>query len=221
MKIYLSNYRHHWISPYTMLEKIIFWREIDYDEPLIEKWSDRLEPISKAIQWFLDLVHPKINYVKIDHYDTWNMDSTLTPIILPMLKQLRDTKHGSGFVDLEDVPEYMRETDIEDWNPQRTFDFYKENVPQLHHNVHTRWDWVLNEMIFAFEHLADDSWEDDYVSGVIDMKFVKCEDNPELSTMENGPNHTYTCDYDGIVKVYTRIDNGLRLFGKYYRNLWD
>jgi len=39
--------------------------------------------------------------------------------------------------------------------------------------------------------------------------------------MEYGPNHTYVCDYDGIQKVYERIDNGLRLFGKYFRHLWD
>ena len=76
-------------------------------------------------------------------------------------------------------------------------------------------------MIFAFEHLVDDSWEQDFCSGEIDMVFVKCEDNSKLSTMEHGPNHTYKCDYDGIAKVSERINNGLRLFGKYYRGLWD
>ncbi len=71
MKIYLSNYRDHWISPYTILEKVFFWREIDYDEPIIEKLSDILEPISVALKKFLDFVHPRISYVKIDRYDTW------------------------------------------------------------------------------------------------------------------------------------------------------
>ena len=227
MKIYLSNYRDHWISPYTILEKVFFWREIDYDEPIIEKLSDILEPISIAIQKFLDFVHPRISYVKIDHYDTWNMDSTLAHIILPMLKQLKATKHGSPMVDLEDVPEHMRTTTTEDWDPQMTFDFYKEdpNVGEPHFgeyaNIHDRWNYVLNEMIFAFEHLIDDSWENEYSSGVIDTKFVPCPDNPKLSTMENGPNHTYVCDYDGLFKVYSRMDNGFRLFGKYYRGLWD
>ena len=227
MKIYLSNYRDHWISPYTILEKVFFWREIDYDEPIIEKLSDILEPISIAIQKFLDFVHPRISYVKIDHYDTWNMDSTLAHIILPMLKQLKATKHGSPMVDLEDVLEHMRTTTTEDWDPQMTFDFYKEdpNVGEPHFgeyaNIHDRWNYVLNEMIFAFEHLIDDSWENEYSSGVIDTKFVPCPDNPKLSTMENGPNHTYVCDYDGLKKVYDRMDNGFRLFGKYYRGLWD
>ena len=76
-------------------------------------------------------------------------------------------------------------------------------------------------MIFAFEHLIDDSWENEFSSGVMDHIFVPCPDNPKLSTMEKGPNHTYVCDYDGLFKVYSRMDNGFRLFGKYYRGLWD
>ena len=47
----------------------------------------------------LDKVHPKINYVKIDYWDTWSMDHTLSYIIVPMLKQLKATKHGAPYVD--------------------------------------------------------------------------------------------------------------------------
>lgn len=220
MRVHISNYRDHWISPYTILEKIFFWREIDYDEPLIEKWSDRLVPISQAIQKFLDFVRPRVIDVKIDYWDTWSMDSTLAPIILPMLKQLRDTKHGSPMIDFEDVPEYMRTTSTEDYDSQKTFDFYQENVPDGY-DVHKRWEWILNEMIFAFEHLVDESWEEKYYSGVIDTKFVTDPNNPKISTMEDGPSHTYKCDYEGMFKVYERMDNGFRLFGKYFRNLWD
>jgi len=32
--------------------------------------------------------------IKIHDYDTWSMDHTLAPIILPMLVQLKATKHG-------------------------------------------------------------------------------------------------------------------------------
>jgi hypothetical protein len=39
--------------------------------------------------------------------------------------------------------------------------------------------------------------------------------------MGHGPKHTYQCDYDGIRAVEERMQNGFRLFGKYYRNLWD
>ncbi len=240
MKVYLSNYRHHWISPYTMLDYLFFWTKWskcsrdkkaytypesdDWVDPpaWVEKWAERLNPISIALQKILDKIHPKINYVKIDYWDVWNMDHTLSPIILPMLKRLREVKHGSGFVDIEDVPEHLRCTTTEDWDSQRTFDFYHEHeIKEGEADIHARWDWVLDEMIYAFEHLVDDTWEEKFSSGTIDTIFVPCEDNPKLSRMEHGPNHTYVCDYDGLQKEYERIDNGLRLFGKYYRNLWD
>ena len=32
--------------------------------------------------------------VQIDPWDTWNMDTTLAHIVVPMLKQLKETKHG-------------------------------------------------------------------------------------------------------------------------------
>jgi hypothetical protein len=37
----------------------------------------------------------------------------------------------------------------------------------------------------------------------------------------NGPNHTYECDYEAMEVVHKRIQNGFRLFGKYYQGLWD
>ena len=227
MKIYKSNYRNHWVSPYVILEKVFFWREIDYDEPLIEKLSDFLNPFSVAWQKFLDFVHPRINYVKIDKYDTWSMDHTLADIILPMLKQLRDTKHGSPLVDLEDLPEELRMVGYEDWSSQLRFDFgdSEQHEKESWEITHRRWEWVLNEMIFAFEHYVDDTWEEAFRSGEHDMIHVPCEwyedGKPKLYKIEKGPNDTYVCDYEGMNKVYKRMENGFSLFGKYYRGLWD
>ena len=227
MKIYKSTYRSHWISPYTMLEKIFFWREIDYEEPLIEKLSDLLTPLSRFIQKFLDFIHPRINYIKIDRWDTWSMDHTLADIILPMLKQLRDSKHGSPQVDLEDLPEELRMVGYEDGSSQLNLDFetaeqFKEDSWNI---THQRWEWVLNEMIFAFEHKVDETWEEAFCSGEHDLIHVPCEwyedGRPKLFSLEKGPNDTYQCDYDGMRKVYDRMGNGFRLFGKYYQGLWD
>ena len=227
MKIYKSNYRNHWVSPYVILEKIFFWREIDYDEPIIKKLSDFLNPFSVAWMKFLDFVHPRINYVKIDHYDTWSMDSTLADIILPMLKQMKATKHGSPTVDDDDMPEELRVVAHKDWSQQLAFEFddheqYEKDSWDLQHR---RWEWVLDEMIFAFEHYVDDTWEEAFRSGEHDMIHVPCEwyedGKPKLYSIEKGPNDTYVCDYEGMNKVYKRMENGFRLFGKYYRGLWD
>jgi hypothetical protein len=114
------------------------------------------------------------------------MDYTLAPIILPMLKQLKETKHGSPNVDNEDVPINLRAPE-EDVLKYKTLgetdpDFFK------------RWDWVLDEMIYAFDCKANK----DEVYMRFDIK-----------------------DRIGIKKEQDRISNGFRLFGKYYESLWD
>jgi len=202
VKVYLSKYRYHWISPYTVLEKVFFWREIDYDEPIIDKWSDRLTPICQGIQKVLDFIHPKINYVKIDRWDTWSMDYSLSFIIVPMLKQLKETKHGAPFVDDEDVPEELKSTSAPP----------KENEWDTDDNHFKRWDWALNEMIWAFEQNLDTNSEE---------KFF---DHAEWDEKEKdfGKNlHKIKIDQPGLKAHQDRKANGFRLFGKYYQGLWD
>ena len=202
MKVYLSKYRYHWISPYTVLEKVFFWREIDYDEPIIDKWSDRLAPICQGIQKVLDFIHPKINYVKIDRWDTWSMDYTLSFIVVPMLKQLKETKHGSPLVDDEDAPEELRSTAAP----------AKENDWDIDENHFKRWDWVLNEMIWAFEqNLSYDSEEKFFNDAEWDPK--EKDFNKNL--------HKIKIDQVGLKAHQDRKANGFRLFGKYYQGLWD
>ena len=241
MKVYINNYKDHWISPYTILDYMFFWTDwskcsrnkslqsaldelegkYKYVEPpeWVEKWSDRLLPISKAIQWVWSKVDRKIDYVKIDRWDTWSMDHTLSYIILPMLKQLKETKHGSPFVDDEDVPEELKSTSAPP----------KENEWDTDENHFKRWDYALDEMIFAFEHKVDDSWQDAYRSGEHDILWVPVDkDGNEVPKgehkfmqMAKGPKDTYECDYDGMQIIHDRMKNGFRLFGKYYEGLWD
>jgi hypothetical protein len=225
MKVYKSNYRNHWISPYTILEKVCFWekdRDAFYDHEdtgkgAYVKWVKFLNPICQAIHKFLDIVHPKIDYVKIDYYDTWSMDQTLSPIILPMLKQLQATKHGAPFVDDEDVPEGM--------NLRSTEAPTKENEWDTDENHFKRWDWVLEQMIWSFEQLNDDENDAQFHTGVHDKKSVACawDDNGKATMyqMVEGENDTSHFDGDGYKAHHEKIQAGLTLFGKYYRNLWD
>lgn len=201
MKVYLNKPRYHWISPYKILEKVFFWREIDYDEPLIEKWSDRLEPVSKVIQKVLDIIHPKVDYVKIDYWDTWSMDCTLSPIIAPMLKQLQKEKHGAPLVDDNDVPVELRSTSAP----------AKENDWDTDDNHFKRWDWVMEEMIWTFDQLSN--WDND-------SKFFDHGERVKGESFEDSLRRIKV-DKEGLDAHNDRIQNGLRLFGKYYRNLWD
>jgi len=196
-------------------EKSLFVERPDW----CEKWADRLTPISRVIMWVLDRVHPAINYVKIDRYDTWSMDSTLSPIIQPLLNQLNQMKLGAPTVHAEDVPEHLRSTAAPP----------KENEYDTDANHFLRWDWVMGEMIFAFECKVDDSWEDAFREGEHDLLWIPVDaagnevpkGEHKYYQMGKGPKDTYKCDYEGMKVVQARISNGFRLFGKYYQALWD
>jgi hypothetical protein len=212
MFVYKSNYRNHWISPYVILTKVCFWEKNEdriynlNDEPNnpYVPWVNFLDPICQGIQKFLDFVHPRIDYVKIHRPDTWSMDHTLADIILPMLKQLNETKHGAPFVDDEDVPEGMnlRSTEAEP----------KENEWDTDSNHFKRWDWVLAEMIWAFEQKADDTAEDQF----FDHSEVTEEDRRDPESYKK-----VKYDDEGYRKWQERKSNGFRLFGKYYEALWS
>lgn len=208
MKVYISGYRDHWISPYTVLQRVCFWRVIPRDtdeegfedDPWIERWAKRIKPLCKAFQWFMDRVHPPVRYIKIDRYDTWSMDSTLAHIILPMLKQLRDTQHGSCPTELEDVPEHLHPK-----TPPGPNNNYNDET------VHERWQWVMNEMIWAFEQKIDNDDE----SKFFDHSTVN------RSAPLNQQIKQIKVDRDALEAHQKRKDNGFRLFGKYYQGLWD
>ena len=238
MKIYLGPYKN-WFGPRQLAEKLCFWAKdvkdehgfnskpewihtfgdflahgtaaiknkerrdvFNEDEDLPESWMYRL------LKW-IDSKKKRRVYIRIDKYDTWNMGGTLSMIILPMLKQLKATKHGSPQVETEDVPEELRMSDENDYDI-----------------IHRRWAWVLDEMIWAFEqHQPDVDWEAQYTTGKIDFRSEPCnwdaDGKPTLYQLKEGPKHTAVTDWVGRQKHQDRITNGFRLFGKYYQGLWD
>lgn len=171
-------------------------KEIVMLEVYLWKW-----PKGKLLQW-LGFKTKKYFYMEMSNQATWSMDHTLSHIILPMLKQLKATKHGSPWVDDEDVPEELHSTNAEP----------KKDEYDIDSNHHLRWNWVLDEMIWAFEQKTRDDWEGDYYK------------------YENDPNDTEGLglglklvweDREGRKAHQTRMSNGFRLFGKYFEALWD
>ena len=140
------------------------------------------------IENYTDDGEDQVVEVHIDPWDTWSMDHTLAYIVLPMLKQLKETKHGAPAVEFKDVPEELWPPDTEAFNK-----LYAQNG-ETDENYFKRWDWVMDEMIYAFD----------------------CKANKDDVIMRFDIN-----DRDGINKEQERISNGFRLFGKYYESLWD
>jgi len=101
----------------------------------------------------------------------------------------------------------------------------KENEWDTDENWHKRWDWVMDEMIFAFEHHVDTKWEEAYSKGEWSTRSEACQwdenGKPKMFKMVYNDDHTHETDYESLKVVHERIANGFKLFGKYYRNLWD
>ena len=220
MKIYMNGYPNHWVSPYTIIDYVFFWTDwskCSRHKGLIEdeKWVDHpawvekvvpvLEPFCNALKWVRERVNPTIRYVKIDRYDTWSMDHTLAYIIHPMLIQLKETKHGAPFTEDEDVPEELRSTNAEP----------KENEWDTDSLHFKRWDWILDEMIWAFEQTNKDDDESQFFdhSECGDEKFPWNEAGQYISKLK--------LDKEGLEAHQKRKANGFRLFGRYYQALWD
>jgi hypothetical protein len=148
--------------------------------------------------------------IQIDPWDTWSMDHTLALIIVPMLKQLKETTHGAASIDDEDVPEELKSTSAP----------AKENDWDIDDNYFKRWNWVLDEMIWAFQHIVNDDWKEEFYSGTPRMKSIQLE-NGMSQVIEDTGLDAFRVDYDRMQEVEDRIKNGTRLFGKYYCGLWD
>jgi len=148
--------------------------------------------------------------VKISRKDVWNLDYTLARIIHPALIKLKKNKHGSCIVDNEDVPEELR-------NHNSGFDNDE--------TVHDRWNWALDEMIWAFAQILKPE-DFHHHSDNMTLVFTPKADKPKYSEMHindqvdpNKPKYWY--DKESALEYDKRIANGLILFGKYYRGLWD
>jgi len=213
MKAYIGPYRHRWAT-YNVLHKYYTWRH--------DKWQpEDLDMLDKAVKAILDgwnnTVCRLVNkvwadrdrniYIHIDRWDIWNVDETIAHLVFPLLLKLRATQHGAAFVADEDVPLELRSTEA----PPKEHDWDTDD------NWFKRWDWVLNEIIWTMGTFIHG------VSGQFYHHISKDAEVPEGWKWLNGlgKHPGFWLDKPGEEAYHARIDNGLRLFGKYYRSLWD
>jgi hypothetical protein len=214
MKVKIGPYIN-WVGPYQIADAIFWWQDKYSDTCL---WAQRANRFGNWLaerkdgsdtylmqfcNW-VQSVRKRQVYVKLDKYDTWNMNHTLALITLPMLKQLKATKHGAPTVEDSDVPSPLRST-----APGAKDKC--ENEWDIDDNHFFRWDYVLNEMIWAFEQESDDNSEDQFYD-----HGEKIPGEDLMASVER-----MKVDNEGLKAHYARKQNGFRLFGKYYQNLWD
>lgn len=188
MKVVIGPYRK-WIGVYQICDLLQY---VGVSEDRCNKIGKALSEtwIQDFLTWIDSFKKRKIK-VHIDYYDTWNADDTLAQIIYPVLVRFKEEVHGAPVVDDEDVPDHLKSTSAPP----------KKNEWDTDDNHFARWDYVLDEMIFAFGSVVDGT--SDFTH---DM--YKTDDS-------------YVYDRELYNKNYDRIKNGMRLFGKYYFSLWN
>jgi len=171
---------------------------------------------------------PRKEEVHIDDFDIWSLDHSLALIISPALKMLKASQCGAPIVSNHDVPEQLHTAeDFEDVDEDP--------------NYFKRWNYVLDEMIWAFDIIAEDNGDAQFHTGrsdtywqaldenhdelgepfPFDQEVNEYKDKARFYTMIKGPKDTTHFDVEGYTKHHERINNGTRLFGVYYRSLWD
>lgn len=198
MKVRIRHFYPDFLSAYHIIGNLsplnIPYRIIDRAEDLWPEWMERLGAIIGefvANRFFHD-------EVIIEKKDSWSVDTTLAPIIAPLIRQLKATTHSCGQVDDADVPEYLCKR--ADGTPYDYNDCYSDSDDEATDLLVARWNWVLDEIIYAMEAISnqfhgDDLWEN-------------------TDPMDNNNISIYRRDQE-------RIDNGCYLFGRYFRSLWD
>jgi len=214
MKVNIDNYTSYW-GPYQVADLLKHFgvsedRCCDIGDKLVETW------FGKFLIWIDSKKKRKVK-VKIHDYDTFSIDTTMAYIMLPLLKRFQATKMSNALVMDEDVPENLRSYNA----PPTKYSYQWDGLSSK------RWDWVLDEMIWAFEQVhVDNDWEAEYVSGNVPLEFTPAEYDEEFNVSFKEPevrefNKLPAIDTKKYKEYNDRIDNGLLLFGKYFRSLWD
>jgi hypothetical protein len=139
MKVNIGKYPEH-INAYMLVSWYAYVGIPDEKVTWIGEWLSCCKLLNCFLEWFNRMRTRRIK-VHIHGHDVWSMDHTLSLIIVPMLEKLKGMKHGSAAVDDEDVPEEYKTKD-----------------------VHERWEWTLNEMLWAFTQIRDNEDDPEYNS---------------------------------------------------------
>jgi len=194
MKVNIGPYTNY-IGPYQIAEKIFFWVKhtgVYTDEPAIySRWDYRA--CDKLGDW--------LDTSFVNKFCTWVESKKKRKI------EVRIDSHDTWSMDhtLAFIIHPML-VQLKEKN-HGYFSSDPEDVPSIGEGQVTkdlmndtfsidRYKWIMDEMIWTFKTLKSDD----------DMLFYS----------EDG-----VWDFKGLRAHDDRIQNGLRLFGKYYRALWD
>lgn len=148
--------------------------------------------------------------VTVHKYDTWGADHTLALIAVPLLKKFRSNLHGypgdfCGPCDKDGI-------EIEG---NHTVEILGATYPC----GIAGWELVLDKIIWALEQCIDEDDEFYIIKKPGKMKFGPIDPKTQCGQLIIDPPGVY--NWDAKFAYNERIQEGLELFGKFFRNLWD
>jgi len=197
MKVHLGPYRN-WVGPYQIADAIFFWvdrRGIFADEPAIyNRWDYRAA--DKLGDWLASTwVNDFCNW--IDKFKQRKVKVRIDPYDTWSMDHTLALIIHPLLVQLKEMNHGYFSSDPED-APHIGVET-NDNTQDIYDSAYSvdRYNWIMDEMIWTFDQLANGN------------------DGLEFYSEENG------WDIENHTEYEKRIKNGLRLFGKYYRGLWD
>ena len=209
--IYKFGRYPHWYNTMSYEQN---WPEFRYGATGIDMPESKYGTLDRfvvfvldGVQWFLNKTINPFNEwrgqkvrVHVEDHDIWSADATIAHMVLPLLEKLRDEKHGYPLIDPKEIEGLPKELKPK---KKEAEEYARKGLPDP--KAEARWNWVLNEMIFAMQCIVDDSWEDE---------FFGREDPDDMLSVK-------MIDKEGYDNTHKRIDRGLRFFGLWFRALWD
>ena len=196
MKVHIGPYRNYF-GPYQIANKIFFWvnRTGFYaeDPPIYSRWDYRAE------EKFADWLGEQKWLVAICNWFESKKERKIKIQLDPYDTWSLD--HTLALI-IHPMLVQLKATNHGFFmsDPEDAPTIGKGDETDYGHSdslAEQRYNWIMDELIWTFERLAKD---DDY-----ELYYTK----------EHG------WDREGKHASNKRIENGLRLFGKYYRGLWD
>ena len=195
MKVTLGPYRS-WIGPYQIASGIFFWVDrrgiFAEDPPIYNRWDYKAE--EKLGDWLNERQWLVDLCNWIDSKKNRKIKIQIDPYDTWSMDHTLAMIIYPMLVQLKNTNHGYFSTDPEDAPGIGVETDDPEEDASFNHD---RYNFIMDEMIWTFEQLKSDGNEFDLF-------------------YENG-----NWDFEGRAKYEERIKNGLRLFGKYYRGLWD
>jgi len=194
MRVYIGPYKG-WTGPYQIADKIFFWLDqhgiYDDDDPRLKRWDYKAH--DKLGNWLASTwVSDFCNW--FDNKKKRKVKIHIDPYDTWSMDHTLALIIHPLLVQLKEKNHGYFSVDEEDTPIEAGVkDEYGSDS-----KAEERYNWVMDELIWTFDQLINTERD-------IDLFYSE----------ENG------WDLEASNKYNDRIRNGLRLFGKYYRGLWD